>query len=211
MSQAADGAAPATTDDAKPADSAPAAPPAARKPKPRGDERWTLDYVPGPMRLYRDAATGKSYWYATYSLVNRSGSDRHIAPRWDLLDEEGHLLPEGKDVPGDVSRAIQRLLNDPSIEESSAAVGTIAQGADNAKMGFVIFPALGEGRRFSVLVSGLSTERSELKDPASGKPVVLRKALRLDYQVPGDRSALRGAVPMAEPEAGGSNPSWIFR
>ena len=177
----------------------------------RSDERWTLEYAPGPMRLYRDAASGKAYWYATYSIVNRTGSDQHIAPRWDLLDEEGHLLPEGKDVPGDVSRSIQRLLNDPSVEESSASVGTIAQGTENAKFGFLVFQATGEGRRFSVLVSGLSSERSEMKDPKSGKPVVMRKALRLDYQVPGDRAALRGPVPLAEPEAGGSNPSWIYR
>jgi hypothetical protein len=211
LSQAADGAAPAAQGDAKPAETAPATPPAARKPRPKADERWTLDYQPGPLRLYRDPASGKSYWYGTFTLVNRTGADRNVAPRWDLLDEQGHLMPEGKDVPGDVSRAIQRLLNDPSIEESSALIGTLPQGASNARAGFVVFPAVGDDRRFSILVSGLSSERDELKDPKSGKPVTVRKALRMDYGIPGDRAGLQGAVPLVDPAPGEANPSWIFR
>lgn len=185
--------------------------PAAPRPKMRSDEVWNLEYEPGPMRLFRDPATGASYWYATFTILNRTGHDRHVAPRWDLVDEEGRVTPEGRGVPGDISKAIQRLLNDPEMQESHAVMGAMSQGPANAKVGFVVFPAGPELRRFSLLVSGLSNGEDSIKDVKSGKRVVTRKTLRIDYQVPGDRAALRGPVPLAEAEGGTSNPGWIYR
>lgn len=55
-----------------------------RRPASRSEAAWTLDYQAGPLRLYLDASTGESYWYATFTIVNRSGKDRHIAPRWNF-------------------------------------------------------------------------------------------------------------------------------
>lgn len=205
---------------AAPADAAPQQPetakPAAgsgtvRRPASRSEAAWTLDYEAGPMRLFQDPATGASYWYATFTIVNRSGKDRHIAPRWELLDEQGRISLEGRGVPGDVTKAILRLLNNPQLQESSAVVGDIAQGVENGKPGVVIFPAGPEVRRFSLLVSGISSDRDSMKDPMTGKPVTLQKTMRLDYQVPGERRGLKGSVPLAEPESGTSNPSWIYR
>jgi hypothetical protein len=192
------------------------APPAASTGVARGaskgsDAAWTLDYEIGPMRLFRDEATGEAYWYATFTIVNRSDKDRHIAPRWEMLDEQGRVFVEGRGVPSDVTKAILKLLNDPQLQESSAVVGDIARGAENGKPGVVVFPVGPEVRRFSLLVSGLSSERDALKDPKSGKPITVQKTLRVDYQIPGERSGLRGAVPLAEPESGSSNPSWIYR
>lgn len=200
-----------------PADAAPqpAAPAAktgvVRKPASRSEAAWTLDYEAGPMRLYRDPSTGEAYWYATFTILNRSGKDRHIAPRWELMDEQGRLCGEGRAVPGDVTKSILRMLNDPQLQESSAVVGDIAQGTENGKPGLVVFPAGPEVRRFSLFVSGISSDRDSIKDPKTGKPVVVQKTLRLDYQVPGERKGLKGAVPLAEPESGTSNPSWIYR
>ena len=201
---------------AAPADGAPATESAAkagvvRRPASRSEGAWTLDYEAGPMRLFRDPQSGEAYWYATFTILNRSGKDRHIAPRWELLDEQGRLAVEGRGVPSDVAKGIMRLLHDPQLQESSAIVGDIAQGPENGKVGLVIFPAGPECRRFSLLVSGLSSERDSLKDAKTGKAITVQKTLRLDYQVPGERSGLTGAVPLAEPDSGASNPAWIYR
>jgi hypothetical protein len=193
------------------APAAPQAPAAPTRSAIRSDEVWNLEYEAGPMRLFRDAATGEAYWYATFTLFNRSGQDRHVAPRWELVDEEGRVTPEGRGVPGDVTKAIQRLLNDPELQESHGVMGAMGQGPANAKSGFVVFPAGPELRRFSLLVSGLSNGEDAIKDVKTGKRVVTRRTWRIDYQVPGDRAALRGPVPLAEAESGTSNPSWIYR
>jgi hypothetical protein len=193
------------------APAAPQAPAVAKRPAMRTDEVWNLEYEPGAMRLYRDPSTGHSYWYATFTIFNRSGKDRHAAPRWELVDEEGRVTPEGRGVPGDVSKAIQRLLNDPQLQESHAVMGSIAQGPANAKTGFVVFPAGPELRRFSLMVSGLSNGEDSIKDVKTGQRVIVHRTLRIDYQVPGDRGALRGPVPLAEADSGTSNPGWIYR
>lgn len=198
--------------DAAPQQAAPAAKSGAvRRPASRSEAAWTLDYEAGPMRLYRDPASGASYWFATFTIVNRSGKDRHIAPRWEMLDEQGRVSAEGRDVPSEVTKAVLRMLHDPQLQESSAVVGDIAQGVENGKTGLVIFPAGPEVRRFSLLVSGISSDRDSLKDPKTGKPITVQKTMRIDYQVPGERQGLKGAVPLAEPESGTSNPSWIYR
>ncbi len=193
------------------APAAPQAPVAPTRPAMRSDEVWNLEYEAGPMRLYRDAATGESYWYATFTIFNRTGHDRHVAPRWELVDEEGRVTPDGRGVPGDVTKAIQRLLNDPQLEESHGVMGALGQGPANAKAGFVVFPAGPELRRFSLMVSGLSNGEDSIKDVKTGKRTVARRTWRIDYQVPGERSALRGPVPLAEAETGSANPSWIYR
>lgn len=193
------------------ADAPAQAPAAPRRPTVRRDDTWSLDYEAGPMRLYRDASTGRAYWYATFMVTNRTGQDRFIAPRWELADEEGRVFVEGRDVPGDVQRAIQRLLNDAELQESHGVMGAISQGAAGAKSGFVVFPAGPELRRFSLFVSGLSNGEDSLKDVKTGAQITVRRTYRIDYQVPGDRAALRGPVPLAEPESGVSNPGWIYR
>ena len=197
-------AAPQTPGDA----SKPAEAPSAGRARP--EEKWTVDYKPGPFRMYR-AADGNLYWYATFTLTNRTGKERRLAPRWELLDEQGRLVPAGQRVDSDVTRAILKMLNDPSLEEVSSIMGEIGQGEASAKTGVVVFPAGPESRRLSLLVSGLSTERSSIRDPKSGKPVMLRKTLRIDYTVPGERSAVKGELPLAEAETGQANPGWIMR
>lgn len=176
----------------------------------RPEEKWTIDYKPGPFRAYR-ASDGTLYWYATFTLVNRTGKDRRLAPRWELLDEQGRISPAGQGVDSDVTRAILRMLNDPSLEEVSSILGEIGQGDAAAKTGVVVFPAGPESRRLSLMVSGLSTERSTIRDPKTGQPVLLRKTLRIDYRIPGERAAVRGELPLEEAETGQTNPGWIMR
>jgi hypothetical protein len=193
------------------ADAPAQAPAAPRRPTVRRDDTWSLDYEAGPMRLYRDATTKQAFWYATFTVTNRSGQDRYISPKWEIADEEGRVSAEGRDVPGDVQRAIQRLLNDPELQESHGVMGAIGQGPGGARSGFVVFPAGPEARRFSLYVAGLSNGEDSIKNVKTGERVTVRRTYRIDYQVPGDRDALRGPVPIAEPESGASNPCWIYR
>ena len=198
---------------AAPSDQAPSTP---RKPRPKSPDRWSLDYEAGPMRLYRDAATGKAYWYAVFTIVNRTGADHDIAPRWEMMDDHGRILPEGREVPTEIYRAIGKLLNDPSLVDAASAVGPIGRGVENGRAGFVVFPVCGlEDRHFTMFVGGLSNERQESKqapeDAKTGQPAMLRRTIRLDYRIPGDPAHLQGAVPLADAPAGETNPQWIFR
>jgi hypothetical protein len=62
----------------------------------------------------------------------------------------------------------------------------LLQGEDNAKDGVIIFTDIdSEARNFQLFVSGLSGETAEVKNPVTGKPVILQKTLELDYNVPG--------------------------
>ncbi|MCE9620314.1 MAG: hypothetical protein K8R92_10465 [Planctomycetes bacterium] len=187
-------------------------PPAARPPSARGRalDQWELEYQAGPVRLYKDGESGEAFWYATYTIVNRTSRDRSVAPQWELLDEEGRLFSAGEGVPRRVYRAVQSLLANPLHEDQSAIIGDIMPGEENAKSGFVIWKVGPEVRRFSILVTGLSNIKKPATDPVTKKPIVLKKTRRLDYQMACDRASLIGEVPMAtmgdEP-----NPRWIMR
>ncbi len=210
LSQAA-GDAPAAPEAPKASDAATAARPSTRKPKAPASDRWTLEYEAGPLRKFVDPDSGTAYWYTTYTVFNRGEADRVVAPRWELVDEHGRICPEGKGVPSDVRRRIQRLLNDPLLEDGGCIIGPVGRGPENARAGFVVFPVSDDVRRFTIFVSGLSSERGEIKEVKSGGSAPTRKTLRMDYQIPGDPSLLHGPVPMAEAPLGDSNPSWIFR
>lgn len=190
---------------------APQAPAGKATPRAKLEDAWTLDYRPGPMRLVRDGATGREYLYCTYTLSNRTGKDRRIAPRWELLDESGHVALSGQNVPSDVTRGLLKMLNDPQILETSAVLGEIAQGEENAKVGIVVFAIEPEVRQFSLLVSGLSNGRGSHVDSKTGAAVPARKTLRIDYRVPGERGMFVGEVPLVAPDAAETNPSWILR
>jgi hypothetical protein len=114
-------------------------------------------------------------------------------------------------VPSNVTRDLLKTLNDPQMVETSAMLGEIAQGEENAKVGIVVFAIEPDVRAFSVLVSGLSNGRGTLKDAKSGAAVSARKTLRIDYRVPGERGHFTGEVPMQVPDATSTNPSWIVR
>jgi hypothetical protein len=189
---------------------APGASDAAPPSRARSEERWSVDYQPGPFRLYR-AKDDQLYWYATFTLVNRTGKERRLAPRWELLDGAGRITRAGAGVDSTVTRAILRMMNDPSIEEVSDIIGEIGQGEASARTGIVVFAAGPESRQLSLLVAGLSNERSSMRDPGSGQQTPLRKTLRIDYVVPGERSGVKSELPLAEPPSGQKNPSWVMR
>ncbi len=185
----------------------PPKPPAART---RAIDQWELDYQVGPLRLYKDGETGEAFWYATYTIVNRTGRDRSIAPQWSILDEEGRLFNAGEGVSRRIQRAVQTLLANPLHEDQSAVIGDIMTGEENAKSGVAIWKVGPEARRFSILVSGLSNIKKTSDDPTTKKPIVLKKTRRIDYQMSCDRATLIGEVPMT-PSGVEQNPRWIMR
>ena len=182
-------------------------PPAARS---RAADQWELDYQVGPLRLYKDGESGEAFWYATYTIVNRTKRERSIAPQWELLDEEGRLFSAGEGVPRRVQRAIQSLLANPLHEDQSSLIGDIMTGEENAKSGVAIWKAGPDVKRFSILITGLSNIKKPFVDPLTKKAIILKKTWRLDYQMNCDRVALIGAVPLAA-SSDEPNPRWTMR
>ena len=43
-------------------------------------EDWTVDFKPGPLRLYQDPIDDRMYWYFTYRVTNSTGQDRMFSP-----------------------------------------------------------------------------------------------------------------------------------
>lgn len=189
-----------------------AQPPAAKSSagRVRNADQWDLEYQAGPLRLFKDGESGEAFWYATYTIINRTSRDRSIAPQWDILDEEGRLFSAGEGVPRRVQRAVQTLLANPLHEDQTAVIGEIMTGEENAKSGVAIWKVGPEVRRFSILVSGLSNIKKPSEDPVTKKPISLKKTRRIDYQMACDRAALIGEVPMV-PAGAEQNPRWIMR
>ena len=176
----------------------------------RNADEWMMDYQGGPLRLFKDAETGEQFWYATYTIVNRTKRERSIAPQWELLDEEGRLFSAGEGVPRRVQRAIQSLLANPLHEDQSSLIGDIMTGEENAKSGVAIWKAGPDVKRFSILITGLSNIKKPFVDPLTKKAIILKKTWRLDYQMNCDRVALIGAVPLAA-SSDEPNPRWTMR
>ena len=176
----------------------------------RNADEWMMDYQGGPLRLFKDAETGEQFWYATYTIVNRTGHDRSIAPQWIMLDEEGRIFNAGDGVSRRVQREVQNLLANPLYEDHPSVLGEIMPGEENAKSGFVIWKAGPEVRRFSILVSGLSNIKKTADHPVTKNAILLKKTRRVDYQMNCDRVALIGAVPLAA-SSDEPNPRWTMR
>ena len=190
----------------------PPAAPATKSPaaRARSADQWELEYQAGPLRLFKDGESGEAFWYATYTIVNRTGRDRSIAPQWEILDEDGRLYSAGDGVPRRVQRAVQTLLANPLHEDQTAVIGEIMTGEENAKSGIAIWKVGPEVRRFSMLVAGLSNSKKPAEDPVTKKLISLKKTRRIDYQMTCDRAALIGDVPLA-PNGAEQNPRWIMR
>ena len=51
-----------------------------------------LDFKPTELRLFRDAESGRHYWYFIFEVVNKTGQDQRFAPRIELLTDEGRIV-----------------------------------------------------------------------------------------------------------------------
>ena len=158
--------------------------------------RWELNFEPGPLRLYVDSTDGKSYWYFTYSVTNRTGKDQLWAPKMVLYTDAGEIMESGRDVPTSVTQDILDLLGNEFLEDQNTVLGEILQGRENAKEGLVVWPAKSLNiTELSLFISGISGETARVKNPVNGTEVTLRKTLQREYLIPGDPQA-RGSEPI---------------
>jgi hypothetical protein len=167
---------------------------------------WQLNFEAGDLRLYVDEDTKSRYWYFTYTVTNRTGKDQLWVPNMVLYTDGGEILQAGRDVPSQITEDILDLLGNELLEDQNEVIGDILQGKEHAKEGLVIWPARNtKVTEMSLFVAGISGETARVKNPATGKEVILRKTLQRDYLVPGDAVA-RGSTPAEFVEE-----TWILR
>jgi hypothetical protein len=155
--------------------------------------RWQFEFEAHDFSLYTDPTEGKSFWYFTYTVTNKSGEDRRWAPQFDLFADDGQILSSGYGVPDRVTDDILELLGNPLLETQTGILGELLQGETNAKDGLVIWSAENLGvTEVTMFISGLSGESVRVKNPDTKEDTVLRKTLRRDYVVPGEPEAREG-------------------
>lgn len=168
--------------------------------------RWELEFQPGELRLYVDELENESYWYFTYTVINRTGRDQIWAPHFLLYSDAGEARSSGEDVPARITDEIYDLLGNELIQTQYDILGSLLQGREHAKEGLVIWPAERmEVTELSLFISGISGETARVENPLTGEQDLLRKTLQRNYLVPGDPIA-RGSEPAELVEQ-----KWIFR
>ncbi len=149
--------------------------------------RWELEFEPRELRLYLDETEGRAYWYFTYQVTNRTGRQQIWAPTFTLYTDEGEILTSGREVPSRVADEVLELLGNGLLENQNEIIGEIFHGREHAREGLVIWPAQKlDVNEMSLFIAGISGETAEVRNPATGQPVLLRKTLQRDYLVPGD-------------------------
>lgn len=158
--------------------------------------RWELEFDSGPLRLYLDPQGSGAYWYLTYTVTNRTGSDQLWAPKFTMFTDAGDILDSGRNVPSRITEAIMQILDNDFLQDQNDVIGDILQGRENAKEGLVIWPAVSLSvTELSVFIAGISGETARVKHPINGQEIILRKTLQRDYLVPGSALA-RGSQPV---------------
>ena len=149
---------------------------------------WELSFRYGPLERIFVPVNGqnKAFWFMRYTVINNSGRDVLFTPSFELVAETGSVSEAFKDVPNEVFAKIKEMYKNQFLLSPTAIYGRLLQGQDNAKDGVIIFTDIDpEARNFQLFVEGLSGETAEVKNPVTGKPVILQKTLELDFNVPG--------------------------
>lgn len=150
-------------------------------------DAWTIDFKPGPLKLYYDPETSRTFRYFTYRVINGTGKDHMFAPRIELFLDKGLILLSGRGVPSEVTKRLRILLNDPLLEDENQILGDLKQGKEHAKDGLVIWPDTDlSSNDLTIFVTGLSNDTIRVPHPQTDEEVLLRKTLRLDYHIPGN-------------------------
>ncbi len=150
--------------------------------------RWEIELEVGPLRMatVSTAEGPRRFYYLTYKAINNSGQDLLFAPMWELSTGTGEVLRSGRDVPLAATKELLDSTQNPFIEDQISIIGTMLQGRENAKEGIVIWPAKeAEIDQLSIYAAGFSGETATVTVPDSDEQVVLRKTLKLDYEIPG--------------------------
>jgi len=164
---------------------------------------WEFDFLPGELRHFVDPVDGKAYWYLTYRVVNRTGSERMWAPTFQLYGDRGQLLSSGREVPARVTKALIDKAGTPFTQDQYQILGELRVGEENAKDGLVVFPSPDpEITELTLFVGGISSRINRDPDPVSGEPRTRRRHLRLDYLMAGEaaKQVTKPATPASTDE-----------
>ncbi|HEU5115177.1 MAG TPA: hypothetical protein VFT74_00730, partial [Isosphaeraceae bacterium] len=154
---------------------------------------WILEFSFKPVRLIEIDIPGKGrrkVHYLYYKVVNRTGEPRLFVPQFTLVTDSGQ---RSEDVPLPLAVKRIQVKEDPSIPLLGAVqtTGTIPpstkDGVDDAVYGVAIWDDVDfKADAFSIFVRGLSNGYQEVSPPDGGDPFTRYKALRIDFDRPGD-------------------------
>lgn len=164
-------------------------------------QRWQLDVEIEPLRTIvvpvettnADGSTSidrMPFLYATYTVVNHTGSDLLFAPRFEAAFDNGRTALAGDGVPTAVTRYVLDQLENPLLKDQVSVIGNLGRGLENAREGLVVWPLEDLNvDEITVYAAGFSGETTnlDLTDPESGEPVriTLRKTLVMRFATPG--------------------------
>lgn len=165
-------------------------------------QTWELGF--GAQQIERIAVNGKTYFFVRYKVVNNTGRDILFTPDFQLMADTGQLLPADQQADA-VFKKIKELYRSEFMQSPIEILGKIRQGEDNAKEGVVIFTGLdADARNVRIFISGLTGDTTEVKNPVTGKTVILQKTLVLEYDLPGQAIGID-----IQPQ--GKIPYWVMR
>jgi hypothetical protein len=179
---------------------------AAVLPKDR-DGIWVLEFSYKPVRLIEVELPGKGrrlVHYLYYKVVNRTGAPRKFVPQFTLVTDDGK---RHEDIVLPVAvRKIQAKV-DPSkpLLGAVTVMGEIPpstkDGIDDAVYGVAIWDDVDfRSDSFKIYVRGLSDGFQQVTPPDGGEPFTRFKALRLDFNRPGDeRNPQSREIRLGEP------------
>ena len=160
---------------------------------------WELRFnIDTPRRIAVDLpgeALPKAYWYVTYQVSNLTDRERMFLPVFELMTDAGEIQRSDRNIPRVVFDRIKARVGDSMLQPAVRIAGPLLVGPEQIKHGVAIFEEPERDvREFTIFVAGLSGETAVPTDPdgqpltdADGKPIVLRKTLKLDYTTRGDR------------------------
>lgn len=170
---------------------------------------WELTFKHhAPERLIMQAEGDKSpepYWYVRYTVTNNTGEDLLFTPEFELITDTGQKVKGNKGVDDGVFKKIKELHRGEFMESPLEILGRLLQGEDQAKDGVMMFKGVDkDARKFTIYVGGLSGETATVINPVTKEPVVLRKTLVLEYDMPGE------AIGIA-PQPQFKGKKWVMR
>lgn len=171
-----------------------------------GAQVWTLDFMPGDLKVYIDPTSGNAYWYFTYVVVNRTGRERMWAPTIELFDGKGNLMQTGREVPGEIHEAIKNSFKDGGVQDQFEVLGKLPIGTENGREGLCVWRAGKlDSTDLTIFVRGLSNDFKKEQPTPDAAPVTVRRSLRLDYKVGSDERATGGRA------ASQTGREWVYR
>jgi hypothetical protein len=159
---------------------------------------WEFEFTHGPLRRVMVKTPGSDvaqpYWYMTYTVTNNTDQERIFLPVFEMMTKDGKVVRSDRNIPAVVFDVIKTREKIRFLEPYPQIAGELRLGEDQARDGVAIWPEpMPEMGQFSVFVGNLSGEATVFKNAqgepvkdAEGKPVILRKTLRLNYLIRGD-------------------------